>query len=226
MANENAGVYDPGANITGRASAGVTGKRFLKISGNRASGNLSVAHADPGGRVCGVSKYDAASGEPVGLARGNSRVTYVTAEGAIAAFQEVVVGTDGKAKAKVTGVNETQTLTVTGGPSTGTGTVSFNGSAPTAGLAINASAATVQAALEGLSTIGAGNVTVAGSAGGPYTVTFTGDLAGKNVPLLVTADTYDTGDLVAATTREGTGVPVGYAVTAAVDAADAEISLY
>ena len=63
-----------------------------------------MAHADAAGRVCGVSKYDAASGAIVGVARGNSRVTNVTAEGAIAAFGEVEVGTAGKAKAKNAGV--------------------------------------------------------------------------------------------------------------------------
>lgn len=105
MANENYGVYDCGCDISGRASAAVTGKRFLKISGNRGSaGNIAVAHADAGGRVAGVSKYDAASGDIVGVVRGNSRVTYVTADGAIAAFAEVEVGTAGKAKTKGTGV--------------------------------------------------------------------------------------------------------------------------
>lgn len=105
MANENVGVYEPGRDITGRATAAVTGKRFLKISGNRtATGNIAVAHADAAGRVCGVSKYDAASGDIVGVARGNSRVTHVTAEGAIAAFAEVEVGTAGKAKTKASGI--------------------------------------------------------------------------------------------------------------------------
>ncbi|MEB3021305.1 DUF2190 domain-containing protein [[Mycobacterium] crassicus] len=100
MANENVGVYEPGRDITGRATASVTGKRFLKISGNRTgTGNIAVAPADAAGRVCGVSKYDAASGEIVGVARGNSRVTHVTADGAITAFAEVEVGTAGKAKA-------------------------------------------------------------------------------------------------------------------------------
>lgn len=97
MANENVGVYEPGRDISGRASAAVTGKRFLKISGNRNGGNIAVAHADAGGRVCGVSKYDAASGAIVGVARGNSRVTHVTTSGALAAFDEVQVGANGTA---------------------------------------------------------------------------------------------------------------------------------
>lgn len=99
MANEEIGVYEPGADITGRASANVTGKRFVKISGNRgAAGNVSVAHADAAGRIFGVAKYDSPSGEIVGVARGNARVLHVTSEGAIAAFAEVEVGTAGRAK--------------------------------------------------------------------------------------------------------------------------------
>jgi hypothetical protein len=106
MANENYGIYEPGANITGKASAAVTGKRFLKISGNRATdtGTITVAHADAGGRVCGVSKYDAASGAIVGVMRGNSRVVSVTAGANIAAFAEVEVGTAGQAITKASGV--------------------------------------------------------------------------------------------------------------------------
>lgn len=103
MTNENMGVYEPGADLTCHATATVVGKRFLKVSGNRTDGNVSVAHADAAGRVCGVSKYDAASGKKVGVHRGNSRVTFVTADGAIAAFVEVEVGTDGKAKTLAAG---------------------------------------------------------------------------------------------------------------------------
>lgn len=95
--NDNVGVYEPGRDITGRATAAVTGKRFVKISGNRSNGNIAVAHADAGGRIAGVSKYDAAIGAVVGVARGNSRVTYVAAGAALAAFDEVEVGVDGKA---------------------------------------------------------------------------------------------------------------------------------
>ena len=104
MANENLGIYEPGANITGRASADVTGKRFLAITGNRSSGNIAVAHATAAGRVCGVSKYDAPSGEIVGVVRGNSRVTFVKAAGNIAAFAEVEVGTAGQAITKTSGI--------------------------------------------------------------------------------------------------------------------------
>ncbi|CAM3432082.1 DUF2190 domain-containing protein [Tsukamurella hominis] len=104
MANENIGVYEPGQDISGRCSAAVTGKRFLKISGNRAGGNVAVAHADAGGRVCGVSGRDTASGALVNVKRGKDRVTFVTAGGNIAAFAEVEVGANGVAITKASGV--------------------------------------------------------------------------------------------------------------------------
>jgi hypothetical protein len=97
VANDNPGVYEPGQHVTGHTSAAVTGKRFLKISGNRSDGNIAVAHADAAGRICGVSAYDAAIGKKVTVLRGNSRVVFVTAGGAIAAFAEVEVGANGTA---------------------------------------------------------------------------------------------------------------------------------
>lgn len=103
MANENIGVYEPGQDISARATVAVTGKRFVKISGNRSNGNVAVAHADAAGRTFGVTKYDAGIGEIVGIQRGSGRVTFVTAEGVIAAFGEVEVGATGKAKALAAG---------------------------------------------------------------------------------------------------------------------------
>lgn len=63
-----------------------------------------------------------------------------------------------------------------GSPSAGTFTLTFNG-VTTSGIAYNATAATVQAALVALSSVGAGNMLVTGSAGGPYTVQLVGTLA-------------------------------------------------
>lgn len=101
----NPSVYDPGADITGEATATVTARRFLAISGNRVSGgNIAVAPATAAGRTCGVAGNDAAVGALVRVVRGNSRVVKVTADGAIAANAEVEVGAAGKAKAKASGV--------------------------------------------------------------------------------------------------------------------------
>lgn len=58
-----------------------------------------------------------------------------------------------------------------GAPSAGNFVLTYNGQT-TATIAYTALGAAVQSALELLSTIGTGNVTVTGVAGGPYTVTF------------------------------------------------------
>lgn len=98
-------VYAPGADITAEATAAVTARRFLAVSGNRTSGgNIAVAPAGAGVRACGVAATDAAIGELVRVVRGNSRVVRVTADGALTAGAEVEVGSAGKAKAKGTGV--------------------------------------------------------------------------------------------------------------------------
>ncbi len=73
-------------------------------------------------------------------------------------------------------------------PTGGTWTISYDGET-TDDLAYDADAAAVQAALESLPNIGAGNIAVAGMFGSlqPITFTFEGDLGGTDVPLL-TAD--------------------------------------
>ena len=77
-----------------------------------------------------------------------------------------------------------QVVTLTGAPAGGNFTLTYNGKT-TAPIPYNATAAQVDAALEALSTIGAGNVTVVtdpnaqhvtGSAGGPWTITFANSL--------------------------------------------------
>lgn len=78
-------------------------------------------------------------------------------------------------------VNEQQTVTLTGVPTGGTFTLTFDGQT-TSAIAYNASSATVDAALEALSNIGAGDITVTGSAGGPWTVEFGNAMAATNQP--------------------------------------------
>lgn len=67
-------------------------------------------------------------------------------------------------------VPSSATVTITGTPTGGDFTLSVGGQT-TAPIAYNATAANVKSALEALSTVGAGNATVTGSAGGPYSVT-------------------------------------------------------
>ena len=50
--------YSPGANITAEATADVTARRFVAISGSRtAAGNLAVAPAADGDRAFGVAAF-------------------------------------------------------------------------------------------------------------------------------------------------------------------------
>jgi hypothetical protein len=72
--------------------------------------------------------------------------------------------------------NSTQTVTTSGFTTGQTWTLSYGGQTTT-DLAATATVAQVQAALQALSSIGAGNVLVTGSVGA-YTVTFVGALAG------------------------------------------------
>lgn len=76
--------------------------------------------------------------------------------------------------------SEVQTATITGGPTGGTFTLTFNGET-TAAIAYNATADAVRSALEALPSVQAGDVTVTGNAGGPYTISFGGSYAGTNV---------------------------------------------
>lgn len=85
--------------------------------------------------------------------------------------------------AAVVGVSEQQTVTLTGTPTGGTFTLTYSGQT-TAAIAYNADAPTVDAALEALSNIGAGDVAVTGNAGGPWLVVFTGALASMAQPAM------------------------------------------
>lgn len=79
--------------------------------------------------------------------------------------------------------SEVQTITPTGTPTGGTFTVTYQGQT-TGNIAYDASAATVELAVEALSTVGSGNCTISGSAGGPWTATFSGTLANRPVDLI------------------------------------------
>ncbi|MEU1908368.1 hypothetical protein [Streptomyces hygroscopicus] len=102
--------------------------------------------------------------------------------------------------------NEVQTVTITGGPTGGTFTLTFSGQT-TAAIAYNATAAAVQTALEGLSNVNPGDMTVTGNAGGPYTVTFGGQYLGDNVAQMTATGSFTggTSPAVAVTTTTAGG---------------------
>lgn len=103
--------YEPGQRITGQATAAVTGKRFVRVSGNRgpvglttsvAGGNVLVAHAAAGGPALGVAEHDAASGDKVGVITTGATVP-VTAGAAIGFGDEVESDASGRAIPLATG---------------------------------------------------------------------------------------------------------------------------
>ena len=102
-----------------------------------------------------------------------------------------------------TGDSTDEVQTVTQG---GSGLISFTltySGQTTAAIAAAATGATVQAALEALSNIAVGDVTVTGAAGGPYTVTFGGTLANTDVAQMTSTPTGGTGTVTVATTTAG-----------------------
>ena len=101
------------------------------------------------------------------------------------------VGLSSPTSIATTGTNQVTTLTLTGGPTGGTFDITVGGQTASAN-AYDISAANLDTAIEGLSSVGAGDCAVArsgaGSAGDPYvyTITFSNALAATAVT--VTAD--------------------------------------
>ena len=123
------------------------------------------------------------------------------------------------AGAPVNGTDEVQTVTHVSGADGGTFRLKFDGFR-TSALAWNVSAADMQTALEALPSIGSGNVSVSGSAGGPYTVTFQAGMGKKALDLMTVDDNLVTdggvahgapviAESVAGVTATGLGMGVG-----------------
>lgn len=97
-----------------------------------------------------------------------------------------LLGPFASAGAPTAAVNEVQTITPSDVPAAGTFILNFEGHR-TAALAFNAAAAVVEAALNGLGSIGAAGCSVTLGGGPPqlYTVTFDGgNMAGRALPLI------------------------------------------
>lgn len=97
--NECIPYFEPGAQVTFQASAAVTGKKFVTISGNMQSdGTPTCGLPAAGGRVFGVAMYDVALGKRGGVWRRRGTILPVTsggASGAMAANLEVQVDATG-----------------------------------------------------------------------------------------------------------------------------------
>ncbi|WP_136244760.1 hypothetical protein [Mycobacterium intracellulare] len=73
-----------------------------------------------------------------------------------------------------------------GTPSAGSAVLNFGGQSTTS-VAYNATASTVQTDMQALSNVGAGNATVTGSTGGPYTITFASSVVPTPTPITITS---------------------------------------
>lgn len=106
-------------------------------------------------------------------------------------------------------VNEVQTLAASSATA-GTFTLTFNGQT-TAALPYNATATQIAQALQALSNVGVGQVS---ASGGPaqstnVVLTFIGDYAGRDVPLITVNKANLTGGAAAAVTQTTKGSPLG-----------------
>lgn len=109
------------------------------------------------------------------------------------------------------GTDEVQTVTITGGPTGGGFILTYAGQS-TPSQVFNVTSDALETALEALSSIGAGNVTVTGAAGGPYTVTFRRDLGRQDVGSMTAAHTFTGGTtpaIAVATSVPGSAVDSG-----------------
>ncbi|MBM7280359.1 DUF2190 family protein [Gordonia rubripertincta] len=104
MANEAKPLFRPGVDVTALASAAVTGKTFVGVSGNRdaATGLVKVSPATAASKPFGVASNDAASGATLSIKRGG--IIPVTAGGTIAAGAQVEIGSGGKVVTLASGV--------------------------------------------------------------------------------------------------------------------------
>ena len=161
------------------------------------SGNTTVTKYNSGTRVIYQIDFTGTfTGEAVpGVTVSYANLTGGNAAVAISGVQEAVAGT-----------SEVQVVTFYGSPSGGSSYWTFEG-VTSAAIAHNASAATVQSTLRAMSSIGSGNIAVSGSSGGPYTCTFQGALAHKDVSLLsVDASGLTGGSIYAALTTMTDGI--------------------
>jgi len=107
--NECIPFYRPGSDLTAQVGTAVTGKTFVAISANRQSGpalantanggNIVIAPCAANLRAFGVAVYDSPVGDKVPIIT-TGAVVPVTADGAITAGVDIIVGLNGKAKAQ------------------------------------------------------------------------------------------------------------------------------
>lgn len=101
-ANAAIPYFKAGQDVTGTATAALTGKRFVAIAAGGRPGAPAIAAATAAKKPFGVLGHDIAEGGHVHVLRGG--IVPVTAGGDLVAGAEVEVGADGKAVTKTSGV--------------------------------------------------------------------------------------------------------------------------
>lgn len=114
-------LYDDGDYLPCKAAAGVLGRRFVKVSGNRsADGNISVALAGAGEDVFGVAQFDPRAEEDsfVTVAAGHGLIMEVDTGAAVAAGQAVQSNATGQAIPLAAGVRAGKAIDAGANPGT------------------------------------------------------------------------------------------------------------
>lgn len=78
--NEAIAYFDPGDDLTGYASAAVTGRRFVKVTGNKGVGSQALATDASGGNIPVAHATGAAGEKPLGVSSYDQPSTGVTAK--------------------------------------------------------------------------------------------------------------------------------------------------
>lgn len=178
--------------LTLPAVEAITAGQAVRLDTSTGKFTKSNASSAAEARIWGIAAKTVAAGEPVTAIR---KGVLDGLDLSALDYDDPVwlSNTDGGLDDSDPSQNEQQMVTLNNTPTGGTFTLTLSGQT-TSALAYNALAATVEAALEALSTIGSGNVSISGSAGGPYTVEFIGDLADENVPAMTGDGTSLTGE--------------------------------
>jgi len=186
----------------------------MNLIGSLSNGNLSATvvegtsplnyrielTGDYGGRFVrvGSAGYD--------LAVANEQLFIGVDTNAAADYTPYYPGTDDWTLSSIrsgssSGVNAIQRIDFFGGPTGGDYTLTYEGQT-TGAIAYNANAAAVQAALEALSNIDSGDVTVAGSLANGFSFTFGGNLAAQDITVLLPDPSGLTGNRIVITTTQ------------------------
>lgn len=111
MANEAKPLFRPGADVTVKTTAAVTGKTFVDVTAaSDADGLLKAATSSAAVKPFGVAARDIASGDVGLVIRGG--IVNVTAGGSISVGAQVEVGSGGKAVTLASGVAVGKALSV------------------------------------------------------------------------------------------------------------------